>query len=1018
MKRSRKTRTPMVERLEERLVLTLPFGALPTDTAEYLLGDVVVNVVLMESDGAASSEDWTPALIQAAKDKVEQGMDWWQQTLRNYEAQLGIPVGTNPLSFQFDYQFADTPVPTAHEPIAEVSQNFESWIEDFFAAAGITTPGDFNTRIREFNNNKRIEHGKDWSFTVFVVNDQNDFDHKFAADDGEGNMTEFRQAFAYAGGEFIITPASRPVSTFAHETGHIFWAKDEYAPNGSSYNDQRGYYDTFNHNALVDAPAGFQQQPSIMTSGTLMQTAFDQHISSTPTLEMIGWRDADHDGLFDVLLPHSLTGSGYDDSDAGVYRFLGNSHVNTLPNQNSSGNQSDITINLIREVQYRFDGGAWQTIDIADGPDVDLDLSIPVPQGGFETIELRTFDSQTNIASATEFFGVPSAPTSTETPGISGFVRYDVNGNGQADAGEGGLAGWTVSVVGGADNRFGNVVEPDDFAQGDPVTSANAFLSAQIVGNGPLLADNFVHSGGGNPASTGSQVFRFAISQGGGPKLLSEAWNENVRLNSYFFSPTSYVQIDAIGNSDGDYARLEIYNSSNQLIGRVTSQALQTGQVETLSLGRAEGDIAYAVAYGFNGTGVQFDNLHFGPPVSVVTDAQGAFSLPFLPDGLYALQVTPPSGGSVTGDAIQSVVYSASGTPPVVTFTGVVSASHNSANPYDVTGEGDVNLADIFAVLADLRANGMHAVTSSGGTPAPPFLDVNNDSMVDLLDIFAVLDYLRQGGGSGEPLSLLSGGDPTLGGGGATSDSSATSGGASLPGEPEPGFSPATRAVAVATGVPTTTAFTLDTSLPASASPTSVPFDPALFPFRYAVGTYTLRATRERMVVQQSTRNPLVPSFQEVVASNLAARKPGGSKPSESELLPRLAAASPKLDVPAVDHLFRQSPQQQTERRNDDVDPAGRDWRAARRKAAEAQPTEQEPEALPEDRPPGDQHEQTERQDRADERVRDEVFRELDRADEQPSSGENPAADAEAREDASPPVIDEQTLDLLSSEGD
>jgi hypothetical protein len=55
------------ERFEDRNLLSgLPFGAMPDDTAEYMLGDIYVSVVLMESDSSlaphdANKEDWTPA---------------------------------------------------------------------------------------------------------------------------------------------------------------------------------------------------------------------------------------------------------------------------------------------------------------------------------------------------------------------------------------------------------------------------------------------------------------------------------------------------------------------------------------------------------------------------------------------------------------------------------------------------------------------------------------------------------------------------------------------------------------------------------------------------------------------------------------------------------------------------------------------------------------------------------------------------------------------------------------------
>ena len=72
---------------------------------------------------------------------------------------------------------------------------------------------------------------------------------------------------------------------------------------------------------------------------------------------MIGWQDSDADGVFDVLdVPLTLTGSGYYDPDAEVYRFVGHSAVQTLPNQNTSGLQNDITINEVSVAEYSTDG--------------------------------------------------------------------------------------------------------------------------------------------------------------------------------------------------------------------------------------------------------------------------------------------------------------------------------------------------------------------------------------------------------------------------------------------------------------------------------------------------------------------------------------------------------------------------------------------------------------------------------------------------------------------------------------
>src|SRR5262245_25177241 len=60
--RQSRLRTLRLELLETRALLTYtyPYGAMPDDTGEYMLGDVTVNVVLMESDPSMAPYDNNP----------------------------------------------------------------------------------------------------------------------------------------------------------------------------------------------------------------------------------------------------------------------------------------------------------------------------------------------------------------------------------------------------------------------------------------------------------------------------------------------------------------------------------------------------------------------------------------------------------------------------------------------------------------------------------------------------------------------------------------------------------------------------------------------------------------------------------------------------------------------------------------------------------------------------------------------------------------------------------------------
>ena len=60
-----------------------PYGGSYFDGSLYMLGDVRVTLVLMESDGTndANQTDWSISQINAIKTSVRQGLDWWNAFL-------------------------------------------------------------------------------------------------------------------------------------------------------------------------------------------------------------------------------------------------------------------------------------------------------------------------------------------------------------------------------------------------------------------------------------------------------------------------------------------------------------------------------------------------------------------------------------------------------------------------------------------------------------------------------------------------------------------------------------------------------------------------------------------------------------------------------------------------------------------------------------------------------------------------------------------------------------------------
>ena len=143
---------------------------------------------------------------------------------------------------------------------------------------------------------------------------------------------------------------SRMHQVLAHETGHIFWATDEYDGN----NEYSGYLNVMDNEG----------------SGCLMDTC--ALCLSSGTKGQIGWRDTDGDSILDIidtnpdtnLIPYSP-----DPTTSTTLVYTGSAIVVPYPNNNPqiscSGN--DVTINTISNVEYRVNSGTWKNANPVDG---------------------------------------------------------------------------------------------------------------------------------------------------------------------------------------------------------------------------------------------------------------------------------------------------------------------------------------------------------------------------------------------------------------------------------------------------------------------------------------------------------------------------------------------------------------------------------------------------------------------------------------------------------------------------
>lgn len=734
-----------VQPLEQRQMMAadtgLPTGAVTQDTGEFLLGRVAVTPIFLESDGSIDpeSQNWTPEEIDEVLGRITEGVNWWADALDSLNT-------VHTLEFVIDDTYARTPLEIGYEPIDRRSNDYDRYVGDFLDFKQIDASLAIDEGMFAFNDAQREKHNTDWAFSIFVADSSDDADQFFPSNGS------FRGAFAFAGGLFFVMPSTRPVTTITHELGHIFWGLDEYA-GGGTYHESRGYYNTQNENAHDNPTPGFIQQTSIMADFNRLVDSFNTFENPDSTLAQIGWQDSDGDGIFDVLdVPLSLEGTGSLDDATGQFRFVGNASVNTLINQNSSGLQSDITLNRVSRLEVSFDGGGWQAVARPDTPTASFDLVVDVPDV-FTTIDFRVIDDATGVTSPV-LSATPTTPLLNSTP-LVGFGYIDNNRDGRRSAGEP-LAADTVIEV-----------RPVDGAIATGEAAANAVTLAT---NLPTIAGITL---GSNSATTGSAI-QAQVSSSLTSKPLFHLYDENRdrwtagfnrdgALDATFDEPTSYVEVDTIGLTNGSsYARVEAYDSAGNLIIRTTTDIRNTsngslafGEEQTLVLHDQESRIAAVKILGHGGSSVGVSSIRYGVPTTVTTDAHGTFSLAAIPDGTYEIVATPQNADYFIETqvvAIQAGVIA--GEPLVLESRPLFSPRFNQAIAEDVNGDGFITAVDALQVINDLNSLGARSLPWDDLAGA--MIDVTNDGEVTSLDALRIINRLNtpDQGGQSEPLAM------------------------------------------------------------------------------------------------------------------------------------------------------------------------------------------------------------------------------------------------------------------------
>ncbi len=735
-----------MQTLESRqLLAATPLGATWKDTGEFLLGTVAVTTVLLESNGAIDpqTQNWGEAEIQPMIDEVVEGVTWWKQLLDKQGSR-------HTLDFVFDHQFAEQPFETSYEPIDRPSGDQQKYVGEFLAAQGYGGESTIENAMWRFNHAQRERLGTDWSFTVFVVDASDDPDGLFP-------VGGFPAAFALPGGLYMVLPSERQASTVAHEMGHIFWAFDEYTEGGAPYDAHRGYYDTQNLNAGVDRPNPQPPDPplpprenSIMRGGVPLKNAYDSVTSAAATLALVGWRDSDGDGVFDVLdVPLDLDAVGYFDAAASEYHLSGTAAAVALHNRNSYGEHpsvigtnADITLNRISEIQYRLDNGPWQTAATPDEQVVTFDITVSISQS-FTDIQWRAIDAQTEITSPI-LSGTATAPVFPQAS-HRGFAFIDHNGDSIRDPDEDLLAGATITIEHpDGSPLLRKSVDAADFDGALPdLDGVTLTAEAPTTITGPTLDSRLLSLV--SQAAGGQRVFHAQELENGGstPGATRDRWARR-EFVATFDVPVGEVRLDVIGLDEMTYGRLEAYDASGQLLSRETKQ-IDQGESATLVVTDAAATIASIRAFALvhSDTGIAISRLEYGFTDTAITDNAGTWRVPNLPDGDYIARITPPRViHQFDQPSMNLQIQQGTSSTVVAAAARVDSPRHNTNLAHDANQDGNVTAADALVIINDL-ARYSARILAPGETSGFD-VDVNNDGSATALDALLVINQLSR----------------------------------------------------------------------------------------------------------------------------------------------------------------------------------------------------------------------------------------------------------------------------------
>lgn len=333
--------------------------AAPPPTSEFFLGHVAVGVIMPESDGVGT-QDWIDSEEGAMVEEVLSAMEYWVKH---------APENNLRFSYEINYR-----VPVKVEPLDRGGWTIEDkWAGQSLESLGFGGRNHF-AQSYSYIALLRDRFHSDWGFIIFLLHGR------------KGQNFGSFLAYSYLGGPFNVNiSANGALGTdkldrvIAHETGHTFYTLDEYLASPHDCSARSGYLDVVNANKLDGGMTCELNVPCIMR-GASASVGIEDLPPCIYTRGQVGWRDADADGIPDVLDTDPIIGSFAVDTEesAGVFAgdtlysptaaFAGRAVAVPLTNMNmfSEVSPRHVTIEPV-SAQYRLNEGPWRDCRAVDG---------------------------------------------------------------------------------------------------------------------------------------------------------------------------------------------------------------------------------------------------------------------------------------------------------------------------------------------------------------------------------------------------------------------------------------------------------------------------------------------------------------------------------------------------------------------------------------------------------------------------------------------------------------------------